>query len=227
MARKVKRQYDSSRRRAQAAETRRGIIDAAHELFLQRGYGKATLVDVAAKAGVAVETVYAAFGTKAELLRRVWYVHFRGDEQDVTLYDRPEMQSILAEPDLPTRIRRHAAFVTASNRRIGPLLEALIGAASSEPGAVEMLAWWAERRMDVATRYARAAAATGQLVVPEDMCRDVLFATMDGALWRRLVLERGWSDARYADWLADLWIGQFVGTDVSRGRRARGRRRRA
>jgi len=216
MPKKVKRPYDSSRRQEQAAETRRRVIDAAYDLFVERGYGRATLTDIAKAAGVAVETVYAAFGTKAELLRRVWYVHFRGDEQDVTLYDRPEMQAILAEPDLVTRIRRHAEFVTAGNRRIAPLLDALTGAAVSEPGAAAMLAEWAERRMDVATRYARAAAATSQLAISEAACRDVLFATMDGALWHRLVMERGWSDRRYAEWLGELWIRQFVGTNRSR-----------
>ena len=221
MAPKIKRPYDSSRRQEQAAETRQRIIDAAHDMFVQRGYGKATLADIAATAGVAVETVYAAFGTKAELLRRVWYVHFRGDERNLTLYDRPEMQAILAEPDLATRIRRHAEFVTASNRRIAPLLDALTGAASSEPGAAAMLAWWAERRLDVATKYARAAATTKQLAIPEAACRDLLFATMDGALWHRLVLERGWSDARYADWLSDFWISQFVGAKAGRRTRQR------
>jgi AcrR family transcriptional regulator len=215
---KVKRPYDSSHRQEQAAETRRRIIAAAYDLFVERGYSKATLGDIAAKAGVAVETVYAAFGTKAELLRRVWYVHFRGDERDETLYDRPEMQAILAEPDLFTRIRQHARFVTANNRRIAPLLDMLTGAASSEPGAAAMLAEWAERRLDVATKYARAAAATSQLAIPEAACRDLLFATMDGALWHRLVLERGWSDAQYADWLSEFWISQFVGTKASRRR---------
>jgi AcrR family transcriptional regulator len=216
MATKIKRRYDSSHRQEQAAATRRRIIDAAYDLFVQRGYGKATLADIAATARVAVETVYAAFGTKAELLRRVWYVHFRGDERDVTLYDRPEMQAILAEPDLATRIRRHAKFVAASNRRIAPLLDALTGAASSEPAAAAMLAWWAERLLTVATKYARAAAATKQLAIPEAACRDLLFATMDGALWHRLVLERGWSDARYAEWLGEFWISQLVGTKASR-----------
>ena len=219
ISKKVKRPYDSSRRQEQAAETRLRIINAAHDLFVERGYGKATLADIASTAGVAVETVYAAFGTKAELLRRVWYVHFRGDERDVTLYERPEMQAILAEPDLATRVRRHAEFVTASNRRIGPLLDALAGAASSEPGAAAMLAEWADRRLDVATNYARAAVATSQLVISEAACRDVLFATMDGALWHRLVVERGWSDAQYAEWLGELWISQFVGTKASRRKR--------
>ncbi|MDQ0826876.1 AcrR family transcriptional regulator [Arthrobacter sp. B2I5] len=213
MERKIKRQYDSRRRQEQAAETRRSIIAAANQLFIAQGYGQTTIKQVAERAGVSVETVYAAFGTKALLLRHVWYVDFRGDETDVTLYDRAEMQSILAEPDLPSRIRRHAVFVTASNRRIFPLLDALAGAAASEPDAAAMLAEWTDRRLDVATRYAHAAAATGQLGVSEEECRDVVYATMDGSLWAQLVGQRGWSDERFSDWLAATWIAAFVRTN--------------
>ena len=62
---------------------------------------------------------------------------------------------------------------------------------------------------DAAMRL-RLDAATGRLAVSQAECRDILFATMDGTLWRRLVVERGWSDERYADWLGSLWIAQLV-----------------
>jgi AcrR family transcriptional regulator len=218
MARTVKRNYDSSRRKEQSAETRRRIIAAARELFIRRGYAQATIAQIAETAGVAVETVYAQFRNKAALLRQVWYIDFRGDEDEVPLFDRAEMQSILAEPDLRERIRKHAAFVTRTNRRMAPLVDALSGAAASEAGAAQMLAEWAERRIDVATKYARAAAKTGQLAIVEHDCRDILYATMDGALWHRLVVERGWSDQRYTEWLAALWTSQFVSRTASRRR---------
>ena len=208
----VKRRYSSGRRDEQARETRLRIIRAARELFVTKGYGRTTLVEIAREAGVAVETVYAAFGNKATLLRQTWDVEFRGDEVDVPLFDRAQMQAILDEPDLAARIRKHAAFVTATNRRVGPLTAALEGAAASEPAAAEMLAMFGARRLDRATRYAKAAAATGRLGVSQAECRDVLFATMDGRLWRSLVVERGWSDERYADWLGSLWIAQLVGS---------------
>ena len=96
-------------------------------------------------AGVAVETVYAAFRNKPTLLRQVWYVSFRGDEEDVRFLDRPEIRAVLAEPDLATRFGRHAVVVTAVFRRITPLLAALQGAAASEPAAAAMLAEWDER----------------------------------------------------------------------------------
>ena len=209
MSEPVKRQYKSTRRQEQAGETRLRIIRAAHELFVAKGYGRTTIAEIALTAGVAVETVYVTFRNKPTLLRHVWYVSFRGDEEDVRLLDRPEIHAVLAEPDLATRFGRHAVVVTAVFLRITPLLTALQGAATSEPAAAAMLAEWDERRLDACTRYAEAAAATGQLAVSEAECRDVLAATMDGALWQRLVAERGWPDERFAAWLGRLWTSQL------------------
>jgi AcrR family transcriptional regulator len=210
MAKQVKRQYNSPRRQEQANETRLRIIHAAHELFITNGYGRTTIAEIAAKAGVAVETVYGGFRNKATLLHHVWYVNFRGDDEDIRLLDRPEMRAVLAEPALATRFGQHAIVVTAVFRRISPLLAAIQGAAASEPAAVAMLAEWDEQRLDACTRYAEAAAATRQLAVSKAECRDVLAATMDGALWQRLVAERGWSDERFAAWLGRLWTSQLV-----------------
>lgn len=42
------------------------------------------------------------------------------------------------------------------------------------------------------------------------MCRDVLFATTDGTLWRTLVERQGWSDDRYSAWLGALWVSMLV-----------------
>jgi hypothetical protein len=69
-----------------------------------------------------------------------------------------------------------------------------------------MLAEFDAGRLDAAEHYARAAADTGQLGVSRTECRDVLAATMDGTLWQRLVAESGWSDERFAAWLARTWI---------------------
>ena len=210
MSQPVKRRYNTTRRQEQARETRLRIIGAAHELFVAQGYGRTTIAEIAASAGVSVETVYASFRNKPTLLRQVWYVNFRGDEQDIRLLDRPEIRAVLAEPDLPTRFAKHATVLTAVFRRIAPLLAALQGAAATEPAAAAMLAEWNDGRLDACTRYAEAAGATGQLAVSEDECRDVLAATMDGTLWQRLVAERGWPDERFAAWLGRLWASQLV-----------------
>ena len=210
MTKVVKRQYRSRRRQEQALETRLRIIRAAQNLFVNRGYGRTTIAEVAHEAGVAVETVYATYRNKPTLLRQSWYSAMRGDEKDVRLLDRPEIRAVLAEPDLATRFRAHAVAITPVFRRMTPLFRALQGAASSEPAAAAMLAEFDERRLDAAGHYARAAAATGQLAVSEEECRDLLAATLDGALWHRLVKERGWTDDRFAELLGSLWIAALV-----------------
>jgi len=125
------------------------------------------------------------------------------------------MRAVLAEPDLATRLRAHAVALTPVFRRISPLLRALQGATTSEPAAAAMLAEFDQRRLDAAGHYARAAAATGQLGVSEQECSDLLAATMEGALWYRLVEESGWSEERFAQLLGTLWVAALVRSDLS------------
>ena len=65
---KPRRRYQSPRRAAQAAQTRRDIVTAAGLLFRERGYG-VPLADIASEAGVVVETVYRIFGTQGRAVR--------------------------------------------------------------------------------------------------------------------------------------------------------------
>jgi AcrR family transcriptional regulator len=210
MQQAVKRRYESSRRQEQALETRHRIIQAAHDLFVTEGYGRTTIAAIARAASVAEETIYAAFRNKHTLLRQVWYVSFRGDETDIRLWDRPEIRAVIAEPDLSKRLSRQAVVLTTVFRRFTPLLIMLQGAVASQPAAATMLAEFDERRLDAASKYAQAAATTGQLAVSEDECRDVLWGTLDGVLWHRLVAQQGWSDERFAAWLGKLWISALV-----------------
>jgi len=215
MSERVKRRYDSSRRREQARENHRRILAAATTLFVERGYGRTTVADVAAACGVAVETVYAAFGNKITLLHRAWDVAVGGDDEDLALLDRPELRAVLAEPDLPARLTRHATTNTAIMRRTAPLHLAVRAAAAGDPAAAALLAEIDGQRLASMAVHARAAAATGRLAVDEAECRDVLFATTDGTLWHCLVARQGWSDERYAAWLAGLWTALLV-TDAPR-----------
>ena len=206
----VKRSYDSRGRQADAQKTRQRVIDVAHDLFINQGYGRTTIADIARGADVSVETVYSAFGNKAALLRKIWFVRFRGDERDVRLLDRPEIQEMLTEPDLVVRLRRHAVVITPVFRRFVPLHRALEAAAASEPSAADMVAEYDAGRLDASTHYAKAARKTGQLAVSAAECRDVFSATLDGALWYRLVYEGGWSDKRFAAFLGDLWVSMLT-----------------
>ena len=212
MAEPVKRvrSYDSPRRREQARATQRAVLRAAHDLFAGQGYGRTTIADIARAAGVSAETIYATFRNKATLLHRVWDVTIGGDHQDVVFHERPEIQAMIREPDLTKRFVMQARFMTATARRISPFLLALQGAAASEPAAADMLAEIGRQRLAGLSVMARAAAATGQLAVSEEQCRDFVWATTDGMLWHRLVVERGWTDEQFAEWLGRLWVQMLV-----------------
>lgn len=205
-----KRQYNSARRRQQATDTRLRIIRAAHDLFVGQGYGRTTIAQIAQTAGVAVETVYAAFGSKPKLLHEVWDVTVGGDTDDVPVHERAEVLAVRAEPDLARRLRRLAVFNTAVSRRTAPIMVALRGAAASDRAAADMLTEIDRQRLEAMSLHAREAAATGRLAVTEAECRDILWSTTDGALWHRLVAGRDWADSRYAAFLGDLWVTAMV-----------------
>jgi AcrR family transcriptional regulator len=205
------RRYDASGRRARARASQREILEAARTLFVQHGYGRTTIADIAHAAGVSPETVYGAFKNKATLLHRVWDITIGGDDQDVVFHERPEVMALRTEPDLRRRLIGHAVFSTATARRITPFLIALQGAAASEPAAAQMLAEIDRQRYEGIGVMAREAAATGQLGVSEQECHDLIWAMTDGMLWHRLVQERGWTDEQFAGWLGRIWVSALVG----------------
>ena len=210
MGEAVKRRYDSTGRREQARQNQRRILAAAHDLFVTKGYGRTTIADVAAAAGLAPETVYAAFRNKPTLLHRAWDVIVAGDDEAVLVHERPELRAVLAEPDLAVRLTRLAAVNTTIMRRTAPLHLAVQGAAATDAAAAAMLVEIDRQRLESMAVHARAAAATGRLAVSERECRDVLFSTTDGSLWHNLVGQLGWSDERYAAWVGRMWVAMLV-----------------
>lgn len=215
-----RRAYDSSRRRAQAAETRSAIVRTARDLFVERGYGHTTLADIAAAAGVSVETIYASVGNKAELLQRAWDITIGGDDQDVVFHERPEVLAIRNERDLGQRLKMHAELATRTAQRIAPFQIMVASAAGADPAAAALLEEMGRQRLAGIGVLAAEAAATGRLAVSEEECRDVLWSMTDGTLWHGLVNERGWTNERFAEWLGQVWVDRLVekGTRPRRSR---------
>jgi AcrR family transcriptional regulator len=91
-------------RQQRAAQTRARMIDAAYRLFTERGYPATTMADIAAEAGVAVQTLYFTFGTKAELLQTVYERAVAGDA-GTPPEQQPWYARIVATPDLGDALR--------------------------------------------------------------------------------------------------------------------------
>src|SRR5260370_25856660 len=91
-------------RRPKAQATRRRIRDAARRLFVERGYVAATIEAIAGEAGVAVPTVYLAFGTKRALLAELIDIAAVGDEEPVAVLERPWVDQLPHHPDPPGQL---------------------------------------------------------------------------------------------------------------------------
>src|SRR6185437_5985949 len=99
----VKRSYDASGRRAAAQRRRTAIVRAAHDLFERDAFRGTTITAVARRAGVAPETIYKAFGTKAALAKAVFDLIMEGDE-DLPVAQQSGTRAIRAEPDVRRKI---------------------------------------------------------------------------------------------------------------------------
>jgi AcrR family transcriptional regulator len=208
--RAVKRQYDASRRQAQARENHTAIVVAARDLFLTHGYGQTTIAQIAERAGVSAQTIYAVFQNKPALLHRAWDITVGGDDRDIVFHERPEVLAIRKETDLAKRLMLHAAFSTQTAQRIGPFQLMVQAAAGADAAAAAMLDEMGRQRLAGISVMAAEAAATGQLAVSEPECRDLIWSMTDGVLWHRLVQERGWSNEQFADWLGRMWVEVLV-----------------
>jgi AcrR family transcriptional regulator len=213
MARTVKRRaYESPRRREQAAETRRRILDAAERLFVRDGYSATSIAAIASEAGVSQKTVYLAFETKANLLRTLWNVRLRGDEGEAPVGERAWFTAVLEEPDPNQAIRLLAAGAGAARRRMGPTLRVIRDAAPADPeiGALwdRMQSEFHDNQRTVVEALAKRKALRAGLEV--DRAADILWTLNNPTVYLLLVDGRDWASEEYEAWLADALIEQLL-----------------
>jgi AcrR family transcriptional regulator len=217
MAQRVKsRAYDSSRRRAQAAATRRDILAAAQRLFEQQGYAATTIAAIAAEAGVALKTVYLAFETKSGVLRALWNLLLRGDQGEVPVAERSWYREVLAEPDPQRQLRLNARNSRAVKTRIAGMLKVVRDAAPVDRD-IEALwqriqtEFYANQRVIVERLAERKALRRGLGV---DRATDILWTLNHPDVWQLLVAERGWTPEQYEQWFGDTACAQLLGASA-------------
>jgi AcrR family transcriptional regulator len=200
----VKRRYDATGRRQAAAHTRTAILDAARELFTERGYAATPMTAIADRAGVALDTVYAAAGRKPDLARLLIETAITGNDQAVPAEQRDYVRAIQAAPDAETKIGVYAAAITA----IAPRLELVLGIIQQAPGEPELAQLWhqiAERRAANMRLFVADLATAAPLRLDVDEAADIVWATNAAELYQLLVGQRGWTPQRYERFLTDTW----------------------
>jgi len=211
----VKRPYRSDVRERQAAATRAEIRESAAALFVTRGYAGTTMRDVADDAGVAERTLYKAFPTKIELFRHVLGVAIGGDEGELHVHERAQVQAVLAERD-PRAVLSGTVDVSVTLLdRAAALIMVGVEAAGSDPELRAMSDAGAKATYAGHLSVARHLAGLGGLrtgLSPADAA-DVMYALASPFTHQMLRRDRRWSSRHYRSWLLATLTEQLVSID--------------
>jgi AcrR family transcriptional regulator len=205
---RARRGYDASGRRARAAENHARIIDAAAELFLERGYAGTTIPAIAARAEVAVETVYRAAKGKAGLLAAAVQAALAGgaERAELPVEEREGIRRVIDEPDAHRQLRAYAATQPGVWSRVGPLLRVLDEAAPADEELAALQRSHAEQRYHGLRRFASLLAERGALRpdLGEARAADVMWTLCAQSTFEALVTARGWTHHEYREWLGEM-----------------------
>lgn len=190
-------------RREQAAATRRAIIRAAHVEFVESGFQGATMASIARRAGVATQTVYFVFHTKAELISAVIDAAVMGEADPILPQSTDWWRAMVEEPDAVEALRIFVQGAAPIFARAATISEVLRAAAFNDPEVrrthemhegLRRTAW--DEVLDILEAKAPLRA---------DRTRKQLLATFlvvfSDAVYHLYAVEEGWSHEEIEEWL--------------------------
>jgi AcrR family transcriptional regulator len=214
MSERVKptRRYHSPLRQEQAAATRAAVLDAARRLFVRDGYAATSMQAIAEEAGVAPKTVYLAFATKSGLLRALWDLALKGDEDDAAVDQRAWYREFIDEPDPEKQLRLNARNARVVKVRVAPLLEVIRNGASVDADVAALwdlihTDFYENQRAIVEVIHRKRSLRRGLDI---STATDILWTLNHPDVWLLLVGKRGWSPARWERWFADTACAQLL-----------------
>lgn len=214
MSRRVKsrRAYDSPRRREGAEATRVAVLEGAQRLFERDGYAATSIAAIAREAGVSARTVYLGFENKRGLVRAAWHRALRGARDEMPVARQEWFREVLDEPDAERRLRLNACNSRVVKERAAGLLEVLREAAAADPEIDEL---WQRIQTEFLANQRSIAELLGERGDLRDgldvaAAADVMWTLNHPAVYRLLVVDRGWTPARYEEWLGDSFCRQLL-----------------
>ena len=193
----------TSSRRDRARATRERILTVAYELFTTRGYLATTMPDVAAAAGVAVQTVYFVFHTKAGLLEEVYAKAVLGADQ-VRPMESQWYQQAVAEPDPDRGLAVMLTGILPIAARLAPLAATM--ETVDDPEVQKVQAEKEALRRQVHRGYVEHLKKTRALrrELTVDAATDLLLGLCSPAMYHQMTIRLGWPVARWETSLHDL-----------------------
>ena len=199
---KPRRPYRSPARAAAAARTRAHIVEAARALFLERGFTDTTITNIAKQAGVAPETVYSLYRTKAGLLDAVVRTVVLSDEPENPI-ERSWVKRLLRLTDLRGRITGFSRHTAQTTELTSPIYSIIASAGTGEDELDELQRNLLGMRFG-GQREIMIALVQGEPLRPDltaEQAADTFSALASHELHHLLTGKRGWSQRRYTRWL--------------------------
>jgi AcrR family transcriptional regulator len=206
------RQYDSAHRQSQALLTKQTITEAAHKLFLQRGYAGATISAIAREAGVSAETIYSTFKNKRGILAHLVHISVVGDANPEPLLKRSFVKATADETDQHQQIAMFAQQMNEIIGRMAPIFEIMRTAAKTESDIAEMRDTILQERRNGMAYFVRLLVAHGALRedLTTEKARDIVFALSSGEMFNVFIQDLGWSRDQYVVWLTNALIAALL-----------------
>lgn len=189
------RPYRSTLRDEQARATRRRIVDAGAELFVERGYVPTTIDDLAEHAGVSRRTVFTSVGSKADILKLAFDWTLAGDDEPIPIADRPVVQQLMQADDPVEMLERWIAMNATINERVSTLYHVLVVAADADPDVATLLTTSDAQRTDGARHVTRRIDEIGGLRpdLTIDEAAAILDVLIDPRIYRRFIDNHHWT----------------------------------
>jgi AcrR family transcriptional regulator len=215
------RPYRSPLRAEQARATRRRIVGAGRDLFVERGYGPTTVDAIAERAEVSRKTVFTSVGGKTAVLKLAFDWTLAGDDEPVAIADRPDVRQLMTEPDPAVLVDGWAAMSAAIAARVAVLHHVLVVAADADPDAAALLSAIDEQRAQGARVFVTRLSTIGGLRPSLDADRASAIADllMDPLPYRRLVQLWAWTTAEYTEYLQQAAAAALLAPGTRRPRR--------
>lgn len=202
---KPRRQYRSAARTRAREATRAAITEAATAGFIENGYPATTIAQIAARAQVSPETVYAVFGTKRDVLRAVVEGASAGAPSTGAWQTGDWLTRVKAEPNQRRRLELITDATRGVLRRVAPIDEIVRSVAAFDPEIAELQNELERRRRSDLRGLVQLLAEAGPLRLSIDQAVDLWWALgRSTGPYRSLTVERGWSDRRARAALIDV-----------------------
>jgi len=205
-------------RRDRAAATRRRVAEAAYARFAALGYAATTMEAIAADAGVAVQTAYFIFHTKAELLVAAMVIAGGAPAEADAVMERDWIRQVIDATDGPRRLALIVEHGNEIYRRLAPMFPAVRAAASVDPDVDRAWQTIVTGRRQGMTRIVGLMAERGELRPGLDpgLAADVLFGLHRAEVYLAFTVECGWSVERYKAWQWKTLVDQLLPSDEAR-----------